>query len=115
MVADMARFETDKEYDMLKTAIATGVGLLSLTTLAGASSDGAWNALFAKANGTCIGQSRMVSPEASAPVAFDDATGKIAVMLREKSPKTKKLVNVICLYDKKSGKASIAEYQWLGQ
>ncbi len=100
---------------MLKTVLATSLAIVSFTPLANASSDGAWNALFAKANGTCIGQSRMVSPEASAPVAFDDATGKIAVMLREKDPKSKKLVNVICLYDKKSGKASIAEYQWLGQ
>ncbi|WP_025659655.1 hypothetical protein [Rhizobium sp. IBUN] len=97
---------------MLKNAIATAIGLLSLAPLANASSDGAWNALFAKANGTCIGQSRMLSPEATAPVVFDDATGKIAVLLREKSQKTKKMVNVICLYDKKSGKASIAEYQW---
>jgi hypothetical protein len=100
---------------MLKTTFATAVAVLSLAPLANASSDGAWNALFAKANGTCIGQSRMVSPEATAPVVFDDATGKIAVLLREKNPRSKKMVNVICLYDKKSGKASIAEYQWLGQ
>jgi hypothetical protein len=57
----------------------------------------------------------MVSPEATAPVVFDDSTGKIAILLREKSAKSKKLVNLICLYDKKSGKASIAEYQWQGQ
>jgi len=100
---------------MMKTAFAVAVGLLSVAPLAYASSDGAWNALFAKANGTCIGQSRMVSPEATAPVVFDDATGKIAVLLREKDVKSKKVVNVICLYDKKSGKASIAEYQWLGR
>lgn len=100
---------------MLKTTFATAVALLALAPLANASSDAAWNALFAKANGTCIGQSRMVSPEATAPVVFDDATGKIAVLLREKNPKSKKMVNLICLYDKKSGKASVAEYQWLGQ
>jgi hypothetical protein len=57
----------------------------------------------------------MVSPEATAPVVFNDATGKVAILLREKSGKAKKFVNLICLYDKKSGKASIAEYQWLGQ
>ncbi|MFK3966640.1 hypothetical protein ACI2KT_23860 [Ensifer adhaerens] len=100
---------------MLKTTLAAAVGLLFFAPLANASSDAAWNALFAKANGTCIGQSRMVSPEATAPVVFDDATGKIAVLLREKSPRTKRMVNVVCLYDKRSGKASIAEYQWLGQ
>ncbi len=100
---------------MLKTTFATAIAVLSLAPLANASSDGAWNALFAKANGTCIGQSRMVSPEATAPVVFDDATGKIAILLREKNPRSKKMVNVICLYDKKSGKASIAEYKWLGQ
>ncbi|MGO4118724.1 hypothetical protein ACC786_13920 [Rhizobium ruizarguesonis] len=100
---------------MLKTILVATTTLLALTQFAGASSDGAWNALFAKANGTCIGQSRMVSPEATAPVVFDDAVGKVAILLREKSGKSKKLVNLICLYDKKSGKASIAEYQWLGQ
>lgn len=100
---------------MLKTILAATVTMLSLTQFASASSDGSWNALFAKANGTCIGQSRMVSPEATAPVVFDDATGKIAILLREKNAKSKKLVNLMCLYDKKSGKASIAEYQWLGQ
>ena len=100
---------------MLKPAFAAAATMLALSQTANASSDGAWNALFAKANGTCIGQSRMVSPEATAPVVFDDATGKIAILLREKGGKSKKLVNLICLYDKKSGKASIAEYQWLGQ
>jgi hypothetical protein len=100
---------------MLKTTVIAAVGLFCLAPIANASSDAAWNALFAKANGTCIGQSRMVSPEATAPVVFDDATGKVAVLLREKNPKSKKMVNVICLYDKKSGKASIAEYQWQGQ
>jgi hypothetical protein len=100
---------------MLKITLGAAASLLSLAQLANASSDAAWNALYAKANGTCIGQSRMVSPEATAPVAFDDATGKVAILLREKSAKTRKTVNVICLYDKKSGKASVAEYQWLGQ
>ena len=46
---------------MLKIAVATVAAVLALTQLAEASSDTAWNALFAKANGTCIGQSRMVS------------------------------------------------------
>lgn len=99
----------------MKPVLAAAIAVLILTQAANASSDGAWNALFAKANGTCVGQSRMVSPEATAPVAFDDATGKVAILLREKNAKSKKMVNVICLYDKKSGKASIAEYQWLGQ
>ncbi len=100
---------------MLKTTLVATAALLGLTPFASASSDSAWNALFAKANGTCIGQSRMVSPEATAPVVFDDETGKIAILLREKNAKSKKLVNLMYLYDKKSGKASIAEYQWLGQ
>ncbi len=99
----------------MKSTFAATLAVLALTQVASASSDSAWNALFAKANGTCIGQSGMVSPEATAPVVFDDAAGKIAVLLREKSGKSKKVVNLICLYDKKSGKASIAEYQWLGQ
>ncbi|KQQ34840.1 hypothetical protein ASG19_13810 [Rhizobium sp. Leaf306] len=100
---------------MFKTTLAASVGVLAFIQVASASSDSAWNAVFAKANGTCIGQSRMVSPEATAPVVFDDAVGKIAILLREKSGKSNKALNLICLYDKKSGKASIAEYQWLGQ
>lgn len=100
---------------MLKFPLATIVCCLSLAQIADASSDAAWNTLFAKANGTCIGQSRMVSPEATAPILFDDTMGKIAILLRERNTKTKKMVNLICLYDKKSGKASIAEYNWLGQ
>lgn len=81
-----------------------------------ASTDAAWAALFAKANGTCIGQSKMVSPEASAPVIFDDTTGKIVILLREPIVRGKKktMSEVICLYDKKSGRASVAEYHWLG-
>ncbi len=104
-----------RNFSMLKTTIATAIGMFALAPLANASSDAAWNALFAKANGTCIGQSRMVSPEATAPVVFDDVIGKIAILLREKNPESKKMVNMICLYDKRSGKASIAEYQWLAQ
>jgi hypothetical protein len=59
----------------------------------------------------------MNTPEASAPVVFDDATGKIAVLLRGNlgRGKAKALVNLICLYDKKSGQTSIAEYRWLGR
>ncbi|CCM78916.1 hypothetical protein [Rhizobium mesoamericanum] len=81
-----------------------------------ASSGGAWNVLFSKANGTCIGLSRMDTPEASAPVVFDDSVGKIAVLLRGQvgKGKARTKVNMICLFDKRTGKASIAEYQWLG-
>jgi len=99
----------------MKTTLVAIAALLSCTQLASASSDSAWDALNKKATGTCIGQSRMVSPEATAPVAFDDATGKVAVLLREKNVKSKNLVNLICLYDKKTGKASIDEYRWLGK
>ena len=101
----------------MKTIIFAATTLAFMTTVpAWASSDAAWNALFAKANGTCIGQSRMVSPEASAPVVFGDAVGKIAVLLREPDRgKSKTMREVICLYDKKSGKASIEEYHWLGK
>lgn len=102
-------------FDLFKIVFAATVAVLGFTEFASASSNSAWDALFAMANGTCIGQSRMVSPEATAPAVFGDETGKIAILLREKSGKSKKLVNLICLYDKKSGKASIAEYQWLGQ
>jgi hypothetical protein len=96
------------------------VGLLTAITVssaAHASSDSAWAALFAKANGTCIGQSGLNTPEATAPVVFDDSVGKIAILLRGETGKGKARTsaNLICLYDKKSGKASIAEYKWLGR
>jgi hypothetical protein len=99
------------------TVIAVAL-MLASTQLANASSDGAWNALFAKANGACIGQSRMDTPEASAPVVFDDSVGKIAILLRGSLGKGKSKVqnvNLICLYDKKTGKASIEEYRWMGK
>jgi hypothetical protein len=98
----------------MKIAIAASLVLVS-ATLANASSDGAWDKLFAKANGICIGQSRMDTPEASAPVVFDDSIGKVAIMLRGKIGKNKPPVNLICLYDKKSGRASIEEFRWLGK
>jgi hypothetical protein len=56
----------------------------------------------------------MVSPEASAPIVFDDAAGKVALLLREAAGKGKPKTNVMCLYDKKTGRASISEYHWLG-
>lgn len=80
-----------------------------------ASSDAAWNALFAKANGTCIGQSRMNTLEASAPVVFEDSVGKVAVLLRGTIGKGKPTINLLCLYDKKTGKAAIEEFRWLGK
>lgn len=100
---------------MTKSIAIVVTATLASAGLANASSSSAWNAMFAKANGTCIGQSRMISPEASAPVVFDDSVGKIAVMLRGTIVKGKPPVNVICLYDKKSGKASIEEFRWLGR
>lgn len=98
----------------MKIAIAASLVLAS-ATFANASSDAAWDKLFAKANGTCIGQSRMDTPEASAPVVFDDSIGKVAIMLRGKVGKNKSTVNLICLYDKKTGRASIEEFRWLGK
>jgi len=103
---------------MIKTMTIAVTTLLLTAHYAGASSDAAWNALFAKVNGTCIGQSGMDTPEATAPIVFDDATGKVAVLLRGSMGKGKsrvKNVNLICLYDKKTGKASIEEYRWLGR
>jgi hypothetical protein len=103
---------------MIKTMTIAATAMLVSAHYAGASSDAAWNALFAKVNGTCIGQSGMDTPEATAPVVFDDATGKVAVLLRGSMGKGKskvKNVNLICLYDKKTGKASIEEYRWLGR
>jgi hypothetical protein len=103
---------------MIKRMIIGATALLVSIQYAAASSEGSWNALFAKANGTCIGQSGMDTPEASAPVVFDDATGKIAVLLRGSMGRGKakvRNINLICLYDKKTGRASIEEYRWLGR
>lgn len=101
----------------LKFATAA-LALLATTAQSYASSDDAWNALFAKVNGTCIGMSRMNTPEVSAPILFDDSTGKVAILLRGSLGKSKgrpQTVNLMCLYDKKTGKASIAEYRWQGK
>lgn len=100
---------------MFKTLSVAALFVSVTTVHASASSDSAWKALFAKVNGTCIGQSGMPSPEASAPVVFDDSVGKVALLLRGSMGKGKTPVNLMCLYDKKTGKASISEYQWLGK
>ncbi|MGO7180719.1 hypothetical protein ACCT14_10130 [Rhizobium brockwellii] len=96
-------------------AATTAAVVLSAAT-ASASSDASWDKLFAKINGTCIGESGLDTPEATAPIVFDDATGKVALLLRGTmgKGKVKTRVNIMCLYDKKSGRASIAEYKWLG-
>jgi hypothetical protein len=102
----------------MKKITMTMALLLASIQQTSASSDGAWAALFAKANGTCIGQSGIDSPEATAPVVFDDATGKIALLLRGSMLNREgrvTSVNLICLYDKKTGRASIAEYRWMGR
>lgn len=102
---------------MKKITMAIALALASIQQAA-ASSDGAWAALFAKENGTCIGQSGLDSPEATVPVVFDDATGKAAILLRGSMGNKKgrvSTVNLICLYDKKTGRASIAEYRWMGR
>ncbi|WP_421914405.1 hypothetical protein [Mesorhizobium sp.] len=60
----------------------------------------------------------MDTPEVSAPVVFDDSVAKVAILLRGSFGKGKSKaqnVNLICLYDKKTGKASIEEYRWLGK
>lgn len=82
-----------------------------------ASGDASWSAHIAKANGTCIGRPKMVSPEASAPVLFYDAAGKIAILLRKPvvRGKNKTINQLICLYDQKTGRVSIAEDRWLGK
>ena len=110
-------FPFNKGLKMIKKMTIAATAMLLSAHYAGAW-DAAWNALFAKVNGTCIGQSGMDTPEATAPVVFDDATGKVAVLLRGSMGKGKskvKNVNLICLYDKKTGKASIEEYRWLGR
>jgi len=107
--------QVTKGKEMLRKIAVAVTLFVASSGLANASSDASWNALFAKANGTCVGQSRMISPEASAPVVFDDSIGKIAVMLRGTITKGKPAVNLVCLYDKKTGKASIEEFRWLGR
>lgn len=66
-----------------------------------------------KANGTCIGKSWLKTPEASPPAAFDDATGRSPCCLGDSPAGSKVKLDLIRLYDKKSGKASIADYRWL--
>jgi hypothetical protein len=53
--------------------------------------------------------------EASAPVVFEDSVGKVAVLLRGTIGKGKPTINLLCLYDKKTGKAAIEEFRWLGK
>jgi hypothetical protein len=104
-----------KRLEMLNKILVAALVLVGPGTQSYASSDAAWSQLFAKVNGTCIGLSGMNTPEASEPIVFDDATGKVAVLLRGllgKGQARAPVVNLMCLYDKKTGKASIAEYKW---
>jgi hypothetical protein len=102
---------------VIKKLALTGALVFVALQSADASSDKSWDRLFAKVNGTCIGESRMNTPEVSEPIVFGDTKGTIAVLLRgslgKEEAKAKK-INLMCLYDKKSGKASIVEYRWLG-
>jgi len=100
---------------ILMRAVTVGIFTFMALQSAYASNDASWNQLFAKVNGTCIGKSGISSPEASAPVVFDDTTGKIGLLLRGAPGKGKPQINVLCLYDKKTGKASVSEFRWLGR
>ena len=111
-------FSLSERFDMYRKFGIAALVLLMTAVQSYASSEGAWDSLFAKVNGTCIGMSRMKTPEVSAPIVFDDAIGKVGLLLRGSIGKSKTAVhnvNLLCLYDKKTGKASIAEYKWLGK
>ncbi|SDN36876.1 hypothetical protein SAMN05216328_12481 [Ensifer sp. YR511] len=100
---------------MFKGLILAVATILSTTHIAVASSDSAWNELFAKANKRCTDQSGMAASIASTPAIFGDRVDKVAVLLRGKigKGKSKQIVDLICLYDVKSGDAAISDYGWL--
>jgi hypothetical protein len=72
---------------MLNKIFMATLILVATGTQSYASSDAAWSQLFAKVNGTCIGLSGMNTPDASEPIVFDDAIGKVAVLLAVRSEK----------------------------
>ncbi len=85
---------------------------LGLTSPASASSDAAWEQMFASAKKACIKASSLIKAKASEPVVFSDNVGYVALLVSgtypQKHMKGQK-GQMLCLFERKTGKASTEE------
>ena len=93
---------------MKRMALAAAVSVC-LCYDASASSDGAWWQGERNLHRQVVAEDTGSVP----PAAFDDATGRSPCCLGDSPAGSKVKLDLIRLYDKKSGKASIADYRWL--
>lgn len=91
--------------------------LLALTVIAGqasASSDDAWKAYDKALINSCVGASSLKNAKpAGAPAMFDDSVGYSALLIKGRYKQAfmkNKAGTELCLYDRKSKKALITEW-----
>lgn len=86
--------------------------VLGLSSPASASSDDAWKQMFAAAKKACIEASSLTKAKASEPVLFSDDVGYVALLVSgtypQKHMKGQK-GRMLCLFERKTGKASTEE------
>ncbi|MCZ8187850.1 MAG: hypothetical protein O9308_15850 [Beijerinckiaceae bacterium] len=88
---------------------AAVIGLAFVGQPAFAASDDAWKELWKKSEVACLKASRLNQAKAQSPVDFEAAVLRV-VTGRYPQPHMKNAAGTVyCLYDKKSGKAEIAE------
>ncbi len=98
----------------MKTRIATRLAMASLafgmvSLPAFAASDDAWKELWKKSEAACLKASKFNQAKAQSPVDFEAAVLRV-VTGRYAQPHMKNAAGTVyCLYDKKTGKAEIAE------
>lgn len=90
--------------------LLSALSLLAAPALA--SSPAAWKAHDAKARDVCVAAVGLRDARASAPVLFSDAVGRTALLVTGAWPQAHmkgRRGTVLCLYDRRSGKAEAAE------
>lgn len=91
------------------STIAAGsiAAILVVATPASASSDEAWAEFHRRATQSCLAASDIKEPRASAVLDFDDRAGKAAILISDRTKGGAR--SQLCLYDKASRTAFIAE------
>jgi len=89
----------------LTIAARSIAAILAVATSAAASSDEAWAEFHRRATESCLAASDIKEPRASAVLDFGDRAGKAAILISDRTKGRSQL----CLYDKASRSAFIAE------
>lgn len=89
------------------STVAAGsiAAIVAVATSAAASSDAAWAEFHRRATQSCLAASDIKEARASAVIDFDDRAGKAAILISDRTKGRSQL----CLYDKASRTAFIAE------